>query len=400
MKTTLSHMAWRIAPPWLVNLVGKSYLSLFGQTLDSQLPGAFTMTGLLDKAKQAIYARMPKRCQPDALPLLAADRGLVQGPSESAASFGERLSLAFDAWDHAGAARAVMEQIIAYFQGQAVQPAGDWPVAAVVGTDNSSLPRTSRWWWYRTGDNTQQAPGTYKASPGNWNWGGPFAQWWRTWLIMYFAIVPSSTGGTAASVSATSGNFATLTGLAGVSASSVGSFVTISGAASSGNNGTFQITQWLSLTSVVIANANAVAGDANNGAIHWLIQSYPGVAPAAVWGAHGVVWGDTTRSWGLNTPPATGAAMRALLRTWKSGSADYPFVIIDFSGQTGVPGSEYSPWSIAGSGNPNGDYGRWSKTVNGVAVSARTSSVSPFDCFCDGSEIWQPKVCAIPLYSG
>jgi hypothetical protein len=80
--------------------------------------------------------------------------------------------------------------------------------------------------------------------------------------------VVGSNGSTAA-VSAVVGGVATITGLSGMSLSSVGRYLTLSGAANSDNNGTFQIIEFIDPTSVKIANASAVAPDANNGAINW-----------------------------------------------------------------------------------------------------------------------------------
>src|SRR5579871_1795200 len=75
--------------------------------------------------------------------------------------------------------------------------------------------------------------------------------------------------GSAASVTTVSSGIATITGLTGMTAASVDHFLTLGGCASSGNNGTCQIVKYISATSVQIANASAVASDANNGAITW-----------------------------------------------------------------------------------------------------------------------------------
>ena len=53
-----------------------------------------------------------------------------------------------------------------------------------------------------------------------------------------------------------------------------GKYMNISGAASSGNNGQFLITHYVSSSSVVISNPLAVAGDANNGAITWVESQF------------------------------------------------------------------------------------------------------------------------------
>lgn len=76
--------------------------------------------------------------------------------------------------------------------------------------------------------------------------------------------------GSGASVSAIGGGKATLTGLANMSPLSVGRTITIFGAATAGNNGTFEITDYVSSVSIQIANPNAVAPDANNTAISWV----------------------------------------------------------------------------------------------------------------------------------
>lgn len=68
------------------------------------------------------------------------------------------------------------------------------------------------------------------------------------------------------SITALSAGAVTITGLTGMSPQSVGDSITITGAASPGNNGTFPVSQYLSPTSVKATNPNGVAGDANNGA--------------------------------------------------------------------------------------------------------------------------------------
>src|SRR5574338_291885 len=93
-------------------------------------------------------------------------------------------------------------------------------------------------------------------------------------------------GGTTASVTTVTNGIATVTGLTGMvvpsggSPGSAGHTLTITGAASGGNNGTFQVQTVIDATSVTIINPSAVASDANNGAITWtendpLSQVYP-----------------------------------------------------------------------------------------------------------------------------
>ena len=84
-----------------------------------------------------------------------------------------------------------------------------------------------------------------------------------------FGAALSGQTGSAGSITTVSLGIATFTGGTGFTANSVGNFITITGAASGANNGTFLIVTFASATSVTYANASAVASDANNGAIVW-----------------------------------------------------------------------------------------------------------------------------------
>jgi hypothetical protein len=79
--------------------------------------------------------------------------------------------------------------------------------------------------------------------------------------------------GTTASVVAVSGSTTTVAGLAGMGPRQVGLGLTLQGAASAGNNGTFTITGVISSSVVQVGNSGGVAGDANNGAISWGIPT-------------------------------------------------------------------------------------------------------------------------------
>jgi hypothetical protein len=69
--------------------------------------------------------------------------------------------------------------------------------------------------------------------------------------------------------------FLTLTGLVGMAASDVGNTVTIYGANTPANNGSFLITAFISGSSVVISNPSGVAPDLNNGLIGWATAPAP-----------------------------------------------------------------------------------------------------------------------------
>lgn len=75
--------------------------------------------------------------------------------------------------------------------------------------------------------------------------------------------------GAVANITTFSLGVSTLTGLTGMTAQSVGRFLTVTGAAAGGNNGTFLIIAFNSAVSVDISNATGSAPDGNNGAISW-----------------------------------------------------------------------------------------------------------------------------------
>jgi hypothetical protein len=81
----------------------------------------------------------------------------------------------------------------------------------------------------------------------------------------------SGQNGSAASIGAASSGVSQITGLTGMATTSVGHYLTISGAATAANNGTWRIVSRTSATQVGIYNPAAVS-DANNTAIVWSEQ--------------------------------------------------------------------------------------------------------------------------------
>lgn len=370
----------QLSPPWLATGFSEKFLYNIGLGADA----------LLEKLNQAMKAHMPTLCDPTALPYLGADRLMGQGPNESNANFRLRLKKAFDTWQNAGSRRSVLQQVLGYVANQSTTFATKMPLGAIVST--SGPGNTSTWDVFYSDDDTTKAPHHRLISGANWNWDG-VNPWWNAFLVLYFPIVLSTTTGAAGTLGAVSGGMQTVTGLTGMSTSSLGQFLVVTGAANSSNNGTFQIAQYISATSVKIANSNAVANDAN--AVTWTLGYFPAIAPAPAWGTPGRVWGDTTMSWGLNVTSGYIQALQGLVRLWKSAQTFYPWIIISFAettgGGTGPFADEFSPNSVQGTGNPDGTWGTWAKTVNGVSVPARNSGIgiSRFDAFCDGTAVYQ-----------
>lgn len=153
-------------------------------------------------------------------------------------------------------------------------------------------------------------------------------------------------GAAAASVASVANNIATLTGLTGMvsptasSPGSTGHTLTISGAASGGNNGTFQIASVISATSVTIINPSAVAGDANNGSIVWiendpLLQVYPAsLAAAAGTGAWQVLQGPSTLkiTIGSNVPSTDFRRGEKVTQAGTSAEGEIMGVVTDAAG--------------------------------------------------------------------
>lgn len=84
-----------------------------------------------------------------------------------------------------------------------------------------------------------------------------------------FGAALSGQTGSTATISAFSSGVSTFTGLTGMTVDSVGNFLTVSGAANSGNNGTFLIITYNSATSVDVSNPSGVFPDANSGSLVW-----------------------------------------------------------------------------------------------------------------------------------
>ena len=375
-----------LAPPWLQGDIGSRYLVNLGLGSDA----------VLEKGTQAVLARMPGRGDPTQLPLIGADRVMTQGPGETNDAFALRLQRAFDTWQHAGEARAVLELVASYTAGQQTPGVGNVPIVAIVGGYQAK-----KWDWFMAGDDPG-APPKHSDQHAGWSWDGlESTRWWRSWLILFAQLSSATHFGGAASIVSRSGQFATVTGLAGipsdVTSPTLPAYITLGGTGDPKNAGTFQVTQYLSATSVVVAMPGGSAPDASNGAIDWSIAYYPGFQPAPVLGFPGApaLGSNTNIAVGVQLPGPPNsvntagyfAQLRALVRLWKSAQTFYPWFILSFGGQDQSPGSEFSPWSSQGSGNPDGTWAHWSKVVNGVRVATRVTGVQAgmFDCFIDGT---------------
>lgn len=368
-----------LSTPWLSDGDTAKFLSLLGSASDT----------LLDKLEQAMYARMPGLAKTDtAIPYQAEDRLLAQGPSETNSQFILRLQRAFETWQHAGSRAAILEQLKAYRT--ALDP-------GVVVTDPSMLivgggANYTSWDVSEFGEDPKTAPARRRVAPPNWDWDGVVKPW-RSWLVLFMRSVAAGISGSAASVTTVGGSgvsgvtsgFATLTGLTGMSSALIGSWIRISGAASSGNNGFFQIVLCPSSSSAMIANTNpGVAPDANNGAIVWSVESYPFFRPTQPYGAPTFVWGSGFWGveWAGHDTVATIASIRAILQRWKSARTYYPYILVSFNGRDGTAGSQFSPLS-GGADNPHANFGDYGSNSSGVWIPRAPGY--PLTAFLDGT---------------
>jgi hypothetical protein len=416
---------YSLAPPWLTTGNAEKYL--YTLQLCSDL--------LLDKMSQASLIGMPGLGDPSQIPWLANDRVLFQGPAESDAAFITRLQTAFPAWKKAGSRVSVLGQLQAYLQNlqPGVTPA--LPEMTIV-SGNSSVTT----WDTIYQDTPIGAQPAHTTVAANWDWDGKYLPW-RTWLVLFMALVPTGLSGSSAATGTTAGiaygtganvngvwvpnsgatpinePYLNLTGLSGLTAANAGQWITISGSSNPGNNGTFPILTVTTSTECTIANPNGVGSDA--GPLTWSIGSYPFIGPGPTWGAPGVlfgqgelqipaldfgsnvhgIWQPTSStnygpsiSFGLSCSAQVIQSIRQIVGSktagWKSAGAYYESIIIAFDGATGAAGSAFSPNSSEGSGNPDGSFGGHGKNVAGVWIPNRLIT-STFDCYCQGTGSWQ-----------
>ena len=407
---------WKsLAPEWLTEGDAEKYM--FALQLCSDI--------LLDKADQAAKIGIPGVGDPSNLPYLGEDRLLVQGTNESNASFTVRLQQSFATWKKAGSAQSILGQLQPLLLGMQPGVAATLPAMTIVG-GNSAY---AKWVTSYQGDAVGQPPTLTTTAGSIFNWDGANKPW-RAWLVLYMYAVPTGAAGTALSIGAASGTgygtghtvaggwapntasplntpFFAITGLTGAA---VGQWITLSGFANPGNNGTFPIVASSGPTMGVVANPNGVA---NDGPGTWSTAVYPWIGPAMPWSTLGPTFGqgelvapplDTgslvggiwepsvvsisgtfnVASWGLTCPAATIQGIRQILARWKRANTYYPDILIAFDGGTGAAGGAFSPNSTPGSGNPDGTFGGRGKNVGGVWVPNRLIS-SPYDAWCQGT---------------
>lgn len=381
--------AFTLSPPWLRTGAGQRYLYNLGLASDA----------LLEKMQEGMVARMPGEGTDSALPYLGADRVMVQGPGELNSAFAARLTRAFETWQHAGSRPAILKQALGYVASQDAIFDTPCPVATIVRASGGGA--YASWSTYYSGDSfNTQPPANVRVAPANWNWDG---QYWRpqAFLVLFFPTHLRNIGGTTAAISSASGGFADVSGLSGIPTDVVGNFILLSGCTSGANNGAWQVTEYLSTTSVRIANVDAVSPDASDGAISWDLLSFPTGGPQLAWDTPGLVWDGDGLAWDLNCDPGYVKQLQALVRLWHSAGTYYPSIIFSFAPGTGAADGQFTPYGTAGANNPGGDWGTGIKVVDGVVVPSRNTnlsgygSVERFTACAMGTAVFYPD-CYLP----
>ncbi len=314
---------------------------------------------LLEKLNQGIRARIPTAGTPTALPLLGADRLIPRGLGDTDAGYAKRLQQALDDWQVAGSARAILRQTLAYI---------GFPATRARLVSSSSV-----WDTFTEYADTTKPPVHYPAPVANWDWDSlmspPTVQgWWRVWLILYSSLASGEPLMTIVGATNATPIVVTVSKPHGLA---TGAAVNISGVL--GNLAA--LGHWR--VTVVDALSFSLNYSAGSGAYTSGGSCYTTFcAPAPVIGAPGfTIGGDPNVSIGLSIPASEIASIRQIAGLWKGAHSWVRWIVVSFSGGFFDP-RDTLPSSLL----PDGQWGRWSKVVNGVRVPSRLGTAR----YCDG----------------
>lgn len=98
---TYRQYALDAAPPWLLNPDGESFLRAIGDVRD----------GVVQQLKAGVKARFPLEAAPDALTAIGGERELPRGPTDTDATYAQRLVGAWETWSWAGTPTGVLNAL-------------------------------------------------------------------------------------------------------------------------------------------------------------------------------------------------------------------------------------------------------------------------------------------------
>lgn len=175
-----------LAPPWLLT----GYDGSPGEGGRFQFLQGLGLDVLYEKYNQGMLSSMPGMTLTDSsLPLIGADRSLLQGPQESRASYIARLLVWRQTWAIGGNAWSILKAARAYISGAATY----LPDCSIVS--NSAPLGSAMWNYYPIFSDDSVPPIHWNTTVfNNWDWdsiSNVDAQrtrghlWWKSWLIIY-----------------------------------------------------------------------------------------------------------------------------------------------------------------------------------------------------------------------
>ena len=143
----------------------------------------------VDTAAYAVRARFPQLAPFDALPWLAQDRQIFQGPSETATSYVQRLLQWLDLWRLAGNPTSVLLAFLAWLSPLTpqVQTVTSWAGASPGTVWQTYVAGSTP---FPAGQTIPTPPNLLTVATANWDWDGAsqpyYYPWmrWRTWVIV------------------------------------------------------------------------------------------------------------------------------------------------------------------------------------------------------------------------
>jgi hypothetical protein len=275
----------------------------------------------IDLTAMALRAAIPALAPADALPWIAQDRQIFQGPSETVAGYTSRLIQWLDLWRLAGNSTSVLLAYLSWLTPLT-------PQVSTVQTSSGTSPITV-WRTYEVGEVPFPPGQTIPTQPDiltqtteNWDWDGSdppyYFPWchWRAWIII------QSNGAQAPWVAPT----ATWSPASGTVTTNVISDPVL-GTVYSGSGG---------------SGSNATE-------FNW----------------------DASTCWDWTGTAQQAASLVALAKTWKSAGTWVPWIIVSYNA------SYFQPTNAKGADSPDGTWGFWGKVVTDATLGSVYTAARP-----------------------
>lgn len=279
----------------------------------------------IDATAMALRAAFPSLAPYDALPWLAQDRQIFQGPNEPVTSYVSRLIQWLDLWRHAGSDTSVLLGMLSFL----------YPLTPQVAMVASQGDIQTKWSVYVAGS-TPFPPGQQNPTPPaisivapqpNWDWDGSdppyYYPWmrWRAWPIVY---------------------------------------------SPSGSPWAAPTTTWASGGSINVSYVS----DATYG------TKYQNLGFEGASSSTSFSWGDGKTCWGWAGTAAQASGLRQSAVTWKSGGTWIPWLAVVYDP------SWLLPTGVFGTDMPDGTWGFYGKVVSDSTYGKRYAPARPAATTC------------------